>query len=75
MVSLLVIIVAGNKCDMVQDRCVPQEVWMGEWNDCQDIDTLCKEENLIYIETSALSGVGVSDVFKRIGSTFPFLSR
>lgn len=48
---------------------------MGEWNDCQDIDTLCKEENLIYIETSALSGVGVSDVFKRIGSTFPFLSR
>ena len=26
MISLLVIIVAGNKCDMVQDRCVPQEV-------------------------------------------------
>ena len=48
---------------------------MGEWNDCQDIDTLGKEENLIYIETSALSGVGVSDVFKQIGSTFPFLSR
>ncbi|KAK8807986.1 hypothetical protein WA588_006472 [Blastocystis sp. NMH] len=52
----IIIIVAGNKCDMVQDRCVPQE----------EIDTLCKEENLIYIETSALSGVGVSDVFKQI---------
>ena len=40
---------------------------MEECVDCQDIDALCKEENLIYIETSALSGVGVSDVFKRIG--------
>ncbi|KAK8804148.1 RAS-related protein RABa4d-like protein [Blastocystis sp. subtype 4] len=52
----IIIIIAGNKCDMVQDRCVPKE----------DIDKFCKEENLMYVETSALSGAGVSDVFTRI---------
>lgn len=47
---------------------------MGGWCDPQDIDALCKEENLVYVETSALSGVGVSDVFKRIGIVWLIVS-
>ena len=52
---------------MVQDRCVPKEVALWQCTQTQDIDKFCKEENLMYVETSALSGGGVSDVFTRIG--------
>ena len=32
----------------------------------QEIDAFCQKENLLYVETSALTGEGVSDLFRMI---------
>lgn len=32
----------------------------------QEIEAFCQKENLLYVETSALTGEGVSDLFRMI---------
>ena len=48
----------GNKSDLVDKRVVPQE----------DIDELCKQENLVYFETSAKNNTGIKEGFSKVAS-------
>ena len=48
----------GNKSDLVDKRAVPQE----------DIDELCKQENLVYFETSAKNNTGIKEGFSKVAS-------
>ena len=54
--SNIILVIAGNKSDMKENRVIPQE----------EIDAFCQKENLLYVETSALTGEGVSDLFRMI---------
>ena len=51
-----VIVLIGNKIDLVDQRCVSQS----------EAQSYADRNNLIYIETSARSGVGIADAFIRI---------
>ena len=48
----------GNKSDLADKRSVPQE----------DIDELCKQENLVYFETSAKNNTGIKEGFSKVAS-------
>ena len=48
----------GNKSDLADKRKVPQE----------DIDELCKQENLVYFETSAKNNTGIKEGFSKVAS-------
>jgi len=48
----------GNKSDLADKRVVPQE----------DIDELCKQENLVYFETSAKNNTGIKEGFSKVAS-------
>ena len=48
----------GNKSDLADKRAVPQE----------DIDELCKQENLVYFETSAKNNTGIKEGFSKVAS-------
>ena len=48
----------GNKSDLVDKRVVTQE----------EINDLCKEENLVYFETSAKNNTGINEGFSKIAS-------
>ena len=48
----------GNKSDLADKREVPQE----------DIDELCKQENLVYFETSAKNNTGIKEGFSKVAS-------
>ena len=48
----------GNKSDLVEERQVKQE----------DIDDLCKREDLEYFETSARNNTGIKEGFSKIAS-------
>ena len=48
----------GNKSDLVEERQVKQE----------DIDDLCKREDLEYFETSARNNTGIKEGFAKIAS-------
>ena len=48
----------GNKSDLVDKRVVKQE----------DIDELCKEENLVYFETSAKNNTGIKEGFSKVAT-------
>jgi small GTP-binding protein len=50
------IILTGTKADDINHRCVSQE----------EIDEFAKKNNLLYIETSALTGTGVHELFESI---------
>ncbi|KAK8818362.1 hypothetical protein WA556_006182, partial [Blastocystis sp. ATCC 50177/Nand II] len=52
----IIIVIAGNKSDMKEQRQVSQA----------DIDAFCQKANLMYVETSAMTGSGVTDLFKSI---------
>ena len=48
----------GNKSDLVDERVVEQN----------DINDLCKRENLVYFETSAKNNTGINEGFSKIAS-------
>ena len=48
----------GNKSDLADKRVVQQE----------DIDELCKQENLVYFETSAKNNTGIKEGFSKVAS-------
>lgn len=48
----------GNKSDLVDKRVVTQE----------EIDDLCKEENLVYFETSAKNNTGIKEGFSKVAT-------
>jgi small GTP-binding protein len=48
----------GNKSDLADKRVVPQE----------NIDELCKQENLVYFETSAKNNTGIKEGFSKVAS-------
>ena len=48
----------GNKSDLIDKRVVTQE----------EINDLCKEENLVYFETSAKNNTGINEGFSKIAS-------
>ena len=48
----------GNKSDLADKREVRQE----------DIDELCKQENLVYFETSAKNNTGIKEGFSKVAS-------
>ena len=48
----------GNKSDLADKREVPQE----------NIDELCKQENLVYFETSAKNNTGIKEGFSKVAS-------
>ena len=48
----------GNKSDLVDKRVVTQE----------EINDLCKEENLVYFETSAKNNTGIKEGFSKVAS-------
>ena len=48
----------GNKSDLVDKRVVTQE----------EINDLCKEENLVYFETSAKNNTGIKEGFSKVAT-------
>lgn len=50
------VIICGNKIDLTDKRIVKKE----------EVDKFCQEESLIYIETSALTGEGIDNLFNTI---------
>ena len=48
----------GNKSDLIDKRVVTQE----------EINDLCKEENLVYFETSAKNNTGIKEGFSKVAS-------
>ncbi|SRR6266702_328071 len=57
----IVIALCGNKLDLAARRQVTQE----------EAQKYAEEEGLMWAETSAKSGEGVSDIFTRIGQSIP----
>jgi Ras-related protein Rab-5C len=57
----IVIALCGNKSDLAARRQVTQE----------EAQKYAQEEGLMWAETSAKSGEGVTDIFTRIGQSFP----
>ena len=51
------IIIAGNKCDCDEDAKVV---------DSQEIETFAREHNLLYLETSAKTGINVDKLFQTL---------
>jgi Ras-related protein Rab-5C len=60
----IVIALCGNKSDLAARRQVTQE----------EAQKYAQEEGLMWAETSAKSGEGVTDIFTRIGQSLPWAS-
>ena len=54
----IVIVVAGNKCDMEKERQVNR----------QEALEFCRKRNIKHFDTSAKTGAGVDEIFSEIGS-------
>ena len=55
----LILVLVGNKCDLTQQKCV-SVIEAGKF---------AKGNNMGFFETSALTGLGVHDLFTYIGET------
>ena len=68
----IVIALAGNKADLAQQRTVDNEVISTFFsislkNYFQEAESYAKENNLLYMETSAKTALNVNDLFLQIG--------
>ena len=59
----IVIALCGNKLDLAARRQVTQE----------EAQKYAEEEGLMWVETSAKTGEGVTDIFTRIGQSIPLV--
>ena len=68
----IVIALAGNKADLAQQRTVDNEVWYFSVDfsfkyKIKEAESYAKENNLLYMETSAKTALNVNDLFLQIG--------
>lgn len=63
----IIIALVGNKCDLVEGEGNEQNRKVAK----EEGEQLAQEENLVFFETSAKSGLNVKEVFIALGSKIP----